>query len=313
VVVLHGVDRSGAEYESVTNRQLFDGPTNAASVQVMTSWHINAVRVPHNEDCWLGINGVITGRVTYRNTTKEYVKTLPSFGLYVILDLHLAAPAQNLPVTPWPMAGADHAPTFWRSVATTFKTNHGVLFDLYNEPYVSSWPCWLHGCQTTYNNNGVAVTHQTAGMQELVDAVRSTKANTPLMLGGLQWSNDESRWRNFEPVDHDHQLVVSFHTYNWNDCNNVTCWDSTIVLLAQVVPVVTGESGESGCTDTYELAFIPWADQHGVSYLGWTWDATDENWNCSGGPALIESYDGTPTAYGVGLKGHLATLAKGTG
>ena len=115
--MLHGVDRSGAEYECVTNRQVFDGPTNAASVQVMTSWHINAVRVPLNEDCWLGINGVITGRVTYRNAIKEYVKTLPSFGLYVILDLHLAAPAQNLPVAPWPMAGADHAPTFggrWR-------------------------------------------------------------------------------------------------------------------------------------------------------------------------------------------------------
>jgi hypothetical protein len=77
------------------------------------------------------------------------------------------------------MADPDHAPTFWRSVATTFKTNHGVLFDLYIEPYVSSWPCWLHGCQTTYNNNEVAVTHQTAGMQELVNAVRSTKASPP--------------------------------------------------------------------------------------------------------------------------------------
>jgi hypothetical protein len=79
--------------------------------------------------------------------------------------------------------------------------------------------------------------------------------------------------------------------------------------LAAVVPIVTGEFGESGCTDSYDLEYMAWADAHGVSYLGWTWDATDENWNCSGGPALIESYNGTPTAYGIGLKEHLAALA----
>jgi hypothetical protein len=58
---------------------------------------------------------------------------------------------------------------------------------------------------------------------------------------------------------------------------------------------------------------MPWADQNGVSYLGWTWDATDENWNCSGGPALITNYHGAPTAYGVGLRDHLAMLASGSG
>ena len=35
-----------------------DGPTDAASIAAMKAWHINAVRVPLNEDCWLGINGV---------------------------------------------------------------------------------------------------------------------------------------------------------------------------------------------------------------------------------------------------------------
>jgi hypothetical protein len=306
---LLGVDRSGAEYECVDNNRVFDGPSNTASVKTMTSWHINAVRVPLNEDCWLGINGVTTSRTKYRNAIINYVATLQSFGLYVILDLHLAAPATNIPITQWPMADADHSPRFWKSVAATFKSNDAVLFDLYNEPYISTWPCWLHGCQAIYDNNGSNVTYQTAGMQELVNAVRSTGATTPLMLGGLAWSNDETSWQTYEPVDRDHQLVVSFHTYNWNGCNNVTCWNSTIAPLAKVVPVVTGEFGESGCADSYDLSYMPWADQNGVSYLGWTWDATDENWNCSGGPALIVNYNGAPTAYGVGLRDHLAMLA----
>ena len=82
-------------------------------------------------------------------------------------------------------------------------------------------------------------------------------------------------------------------------------------LIAKKVPIVSGEIGESGCTDTYIDTYMPWADSHGISYLGWTWDSTraPSHWNCSGGPALIKSYNGTPTAYGVGLKDHLAALA----
>jgi hypothetical protein len=309
-VRLLGVDRSGAEYMCVANHQVFDGPSGAASVRAMAAWHIDAVRVPLNEDCWLGINAVTTGGAAYRTAIIHYVKTLQSFGLYVILDLHWAAPGTYQATTQWPMADADHAPAFWRSVAATFKANHGVLFDLFNEPYITTWPCWLHGCQSTYDHSGTYVTYRTAGMQSLVDAVRSTGATTPLMLGGLSWANDESSWRKYEPSDPDHQLVVSFHTYGWNGCNNATCWDRTIAPLARVVPVVTGEFGESGCADSYDLTYMPWADRHGVSYLGWAWDATDAGWNCSGGPSLIVSYDGQATAYGAGLKAHLAALAR---
>src|ERR1035437_5471461 len=105
---LLGVDRSGAEYECVTTHKVFDGPSNASSVRTMISWHINAVRVPLNEDCWLGINGVVTGGATYRNQIVRYVRTLEALGLYVILDLHWSAPGPYKAATQWPMADADH-------------------------------------------------------------------------------------------------------------------------------------------------------------------------------------------------------------
>src|SRR3989442_13406377 len=47
-----------------------------------------------------------------------------------------------------------------------------------------------------------------------------------------------------------------------------------------------------------------WADEAGISYLGWTWDA----WPDCGTPVLITSYQGTPTAYGAGVRDHLAAL-----
>ena len=45
------------------------------------------------------------------------------------------------------MPDAEHAPDFWRSVATEYRDDHSVLFDLYNEPHDVSWDCWESGCE----------------------------------------------------------------------------------------------------------------------------------------------------------------------
>ena len=55
---LIGVNRSGSEYACITEGLgVFDGPTGKRAIAAMKTWRINAVRVPLNEDCWLGING----------------------------------------------------------------------------------------------------------------------------------------------------------------------------------------------------------------------------------------------------------------
>jgi hypothetical protein len=315
-VRLLGVDRSGAEYECTygANRTVFDGPITRASIRAIKAWHTDVVRIPLNEDCWLGISGAVRhlSGPTYRNAVERLVGNVRAAGMDVILDLHWAAPGSVLATEQWPMADADHAPTFWRSVASTFGSDRSVLFDLYNEPFISSWPCWRDGCTTTFTDSaGATVTYRTAGMQQLVDAVRSTGARNPIMLGGLANASDESGWLRYEPRDPLHQLVASFHTYNFSACHTVLCWDATIAPLARRVPVVTGELGQSGCLDGYVDTYMRWADAHGVSYLGWAWDATDSGWSCSAGPALIVDYDGQPTAYGIGFRDHLAALAAG--
>jgi endoglucanase len=320
---LLGVDRSGSEYVCLSGKAIFDGPVNGKAVKAMAGWHMTAVRVPLNEDCWLGINGVsakVSG-VKYQKAIEAYVHTLQASGMAVILSLQIAAPGTNLSGCAvegegclWPMADADHAPTFWQSVATAFAKNHGVVFDLYNEPYITSWECWLHGCMATYTpppqHKGPKVTYQTAGMQSLVEAVRSTGDSQVLMLGGLEYSGNETGWLSHEPVDSVHQLAASFHTYNSTGCAE-SCWNATIAPLTEHVPVVTGELGDFGCVDTYINQYMPWADAHGVSYLAWTWNSTGppSDWSCSEGPALITSYEGEPTAYGIGLKEQLARLA----
>jgi endoglucanase len=259
---IHGVNHSGTEYQCVQGGGIFDGPADSSLVTPMKGWNVNAVRLPLNEDCWLAINGV-KGAYSgdpYRTAIVDLVALLHQHGMVVILDLHWSAPGTTLAEKQLPMADADHALAFWKSVATTFKNDREVMFDLYNEPFGVSWACWKNGCSA----NG----YQTAGMQALVDAVRSVGAKQPLMLGGLAYANDMTGW------------------------------------VANVVPFVTGELGENDCAPGYIDGYMAWADMHGVGYLGWTWNA----WSCGAGPALITAYDGTPTAFGKGFRDHLLTL-----
>ncbi len=293
---LLGVNRSGLEYACVQGWGFSDGPVDAASIAAMKTWHIDAVRVPLNEDCWLGINGVKPqyGGRAYRSFVQQFVGRLNAAGLIAVLDLHWNAPGTAQATGQQQMPDADHAPAFWSSVARTFRANHDVVFDLYNEPHDVGWKCWRDGCGPW------------AGMQALVDAVRATGARQPLMLGGLAWSNDLSQWLRWRPRDPLHQLIASFHLYNFNTCATVACWNETVAPVAAVVPVVTGELGENDCATGFIDTYMPWADAHGISYLVWAWDT----WDCGNGPALISSYAGTPTPFGAGFRAHLASLER---
>jgi hypothetical protein len=260
------------------------------------------VRVPLNEDCWLGINGVAPAYsgANYRTAIGNYVSLLHSYGLAVILDLHWNAPGTTVASGQQVMADADHGPAFWSSVASWFKADPGVLFDLYNEPHDVTWQCWRDGCNTSDG-------WRTAGMQGLVNAVRGTGATQVILLGGLGWASDLSQWLQWKPSDWRNQTAASLHMYDFGGCVGPACWSSRVSPVSSSVPVVTGEVGSSDCAPGYVSDFATWADGAGVSYLGWTWNT----WDCMGGPALITSYDGTPTGFGAGLRDHLVALAGG--
>ena len=297
---LLGVNFSGTEYACAEGWGIFDGPTDANAIAAIASWKANAVRVPLNEHCWLGINGApaaYSGR-NYRSAIAAYVQALNNAGLYAVLDLHWNAPGSTLARRQQPMADADHSPTFWSSVATYFKANPAVVFDLYNEPHVSSWECWRNGCTTSAG-------WKPAGMQTLVNAVRSTGARQPVIANGNNYANDLTSWLTYRPSDPAGQLVAGFHSYNDNFCNNVTCWNKRVGTVAASFPVVTGELGQNDCAHGYVDSFMNWADATGVSYLGWSWNP----FSCTDQPALITSYNGTPTNYGIGIRDRLRALA----
>lgn len=297
---LLGVNRSGTEYACAQGWGVFDGPTDATAIAAIASWRVNAVRVPLNESCWLGTGGVSTafGGAAYRDAVAAFVGRLHAAGMVVVLDLHWNAPGSGLATGQQVMADADHAPAFWRSVATRFRADPAVVFDLYNEPHDIPWACWRDGCTTPQG-------WRAAGMQSLVDAVRSTGARQPVIANGLQWGGDLSGWLAHRPVDPAGQLVAGLHAYSFGRCTTAACWEAEIAPVAAVVPVVTGELGQDDCAGGFVEPFMRWADQRGISYLGWTWNP----WDCRTGPALITGWDGAPTAFGAVVKAHLAQQA----
>ena len=324
-VMLRGVNRSGGEYSCVGGTGIWDGPMGADAVAAMKSWHINAVRVPLNEACWNGepyVKRAYAGQ-NYRDAVRTYVQLLNSNGIVAVLDLHWSGGTYMGKFSSCgtaearcekPMPDRAQAIPFWKSVAATFAGNDAVIFDLFNEPFpeaadnnseTTAWQCWRNGgsaCQ--------GIPYPVAGMQTLVNAVRSTGANNVLMLSGLNFGNDLTQWLAYEPADPDHNVIASWHAYSFNACDAESCWQSEVAPVIAKVPVIAAEIGDNTCTAGYLDRLMSWLDAKRTGYLAWAWNA---DFGCASGPGLIASYTGTPTAAGAAVRSHLIAEANRAG
>ncbi|MEU5954642.1 cellulase family glycosylhydrolase [Streptomyces sp. NPDC047525] len=314
---LLGVNRSGGEFACVQGYGIFDGPVDDASVKAIADWKANTVRIPLNEECWLGTDNIDPryAGANYTSAIEELVRRVQDHGMTPIVELHWShgqytgnsagcpdvhASCQK------PMPNARYTPAFWTSVADTFKDDPAVVLDLFNEPYPDratptteqAWDCWRDG------GTCPGIGYEVAGMQDLLDAVRDTGAKNLVLAAGIAYSNDLSGWLEHAPTDPAGNLAAAWHVYNFNTCSTTSCWDAQLAPVAAEVPLVAGEIGENTCSHGFIDSVMKWLDAHQASYLGWTWNT----WDCSSGPALISSYDGTPTAFGAGLRDHLAAL-----
>ena len=190
-------------------------------------WFMNVVRLPLNEASWLGLscvdlggsNGRAVGSMVradplgnYQSTVQAAVAAANAAGLYVILDLHWAAPGNVCPVGPNAFANADHSLDFWTSVANTFKANPAVLFEAFSAPLpvglassADYWTLWtgifspagsfdqlyLYGPAPNYQ---ISYTWNATSMQALVHAIRATGASNIILIAGENASGDLSGW-----------------------------------------------------------------------------------------------------------------------
>jgi endoglucanase len=296
-----------------------DGATDAAAAAMVT-WGINAVRLPLNEQCWLGVEGAPAyGTASgYRAAVRTWVDALNAHGIVVILDLHWSAPVGK-PADGQRAMPATRSVLFWQSVATAFSKVPSVIFDPFNEPYsrspgfTLSWDCWKNGgCQAPVENDVTAVggsTFTVVGMKTLVTTIRRAGATQPIMLAGIDYANDLRGWLANKPTDA--QLIASWHNYPGQRCSTVTCWNAEILPVAAVVPVIASEFGQTDGGSSFLTTFMTWADAHGVGYAPWAWWVVDaaESLSASRYALITDNETFSPKApAGTALHDHLATM-----
>lgn len=352
---------------------IFDGPTYDSRYDIaqpdwvlerMRSWGVNAVRIPISDACWFGENPALNTRYSgdaYRRAIVDHVDQLGRLGMVAILSLHVAStsPAGNLgpqsggrPVL-LPMPEAQRGPAFWKDVVQKLTAPsvpvRNVVYDVFNEPHLEDavfpsgadqdgWDCWQSGCEVidpTAAPTTPPTTYASAGMDQLVAAIRQEESNTgfsgfprPIMLGGLDYANDLSEWTGHLPADPKDGLVASFHLYGGGDgpgpfpapiagpgssvragtgCGDVACWAQQVGPIAsgsgEVLPrpVVTGEVGQYDCRSNFTRGYMGWADaavaERPISYLAWTWNAMYRG-DATGDPLTTQTgwrCDGGPT------------------
>ncbi|MFN4003005.1 glycoside hydrolase family 5 protein [Microcella sp.] len=284
---LVGANWPGFEYACIQGWGLNEGGATDAAVAAMVEWGFTAVRVPLNQQCWFDDRPAVAfgSGEQYRGAVRAWVERLTDAGLVVILDLHWSAPAPTLADGLRPMPDAD-SPRFWTAVATEYRKHQGVLFDLFNEPhsrydadrerwaFTLDWSCWASGgCAPPLENDVSSPlsgrTYPAVGMAELVAAVRATGANQPLLLSGIDYANDLRGWSEAAPDDD--QLIASLHAYPGNRCADESCWAAEAAALAERVPVVMAEFGQSDGGDDHVRRAFTWADEHLSGALAWAW------------------------------------------
>lgn len=326
--VPHGVNFPGFEYACQQGWSYGEAGTDpdeaGSTVAAMAAWKINTVRLPLNQDCWLGEDGLPAGAHTaagYRQAVESFVDALNAVGIVAILDLHWTGPAgvQADGLRPMP---DDRSPAFWYSVARRFKDHPSVIFDLFNEPHSRwnagslkvfglSWECWASGgCQAPAEPDTALISglswYRASGMKALTAMVRNAGATQPILLSGIDYANDLRGWRGSAPDDD--QLIAGFHNYPVQRCHTTSCWNEEIASLNEKVPVLAAEFGQNDCGNPDHVnRFMAWADSERIGYLAWAWWALPgvgcQNY------ALVSSLDGTPLApVGTALHDHLAKL-----
>lgn len=312
---LRGVNVSGLEsgviYSGGTNFWQSSGLPGRPDFTKIAAWKANAVRLPLNEDSWLGLtvtgipgNTIVLNGPAYRAEVAATVAAANAAGLYVILDLHWTAPATFAANAQNPFMNADNSLNFWTAVASAFKGNPAVMFELFNEPYVC--PASQGGrCSAPENvnanqliatggtedyyigsNNGsyggteqrVAHTYATVGYQQVIDAVRATGATNVIICGGNNYSDDLTWWAQYPVTDPLNQVAAALHQYPGGYPYDAAAGPTKVnAMLAPIVtshPIILTELGdEVGANPApFASAVLAWADAQGYSVMAWTWN-----------------------------------------
>jgi endoglucanase len=345
-ILFHGAARPGLQWWYNADDQWAQFAQQAS---MLKSWGANVIRIPVSESYWLPgtfwHGEAVKAGIDYKQKVVDAVNTARGLGLNVILDLHSSDRGiANYTETPdiWKMPDVNNSIPFWRDVATTFKDNGGVIFELYNEPHpredvwvdqqmdAQAWKLWRDGgvveagkdypcddCPTLAAYNG-------AGMQQLYDVVRSTGARNLVLVNGVHWGYSLQGVPQYRL--NGYNIIYGTHPYDWPD-KQPDQFDKEFGFLAATDPVMISEFGSYTCAPNptantlgpeYNRRVLDYADQKKMSWVAWAFwtpppepatgqTAAQRQEQLCARSALIADWNGTPTVTGQIVKDRLAS------
>ena len=280
------------------------------NVAHMKAWGDNVVRVMLSENYWDSADcAYVPG---YASAVDQVVKSITSRGMVAMLDLHNNSTTPCGPSAQQRMADAPGSITFWQSVASRYRGNPLVAFDLYNEPHDITWSQWLNGGTLTGANG---FTWQAAGMHQLYNAVRKAGATNLVFVSGNTWANDPPSGADLIGGSN---VVYAAHAYTCpnspppncssTDPYSVPSFLTAWAPLASTSPVMVTEFGwpDPGGS-TYTQNVINWAESLGIGwsaygwYTGGSYGATTPHFGILADSSLFEpEASGMPVLNGLG-------------
>jgi hypothetical protein len=268
-------------------------------LDLMKSWNINAVRIGLSQARWFGRACDVA---TYALRIDHAVEMANAHGLYAILELHWNDVGGRAPCDGTcfpglqPMPDADSV-QFWREVAARYGSNPGVVFDVFNEPAppsASEWSCWKDGGCTVDARIVSGVTYVAAGMQALVDAVRTVAPKTVVIVAGPDSAEDLSGVAQGSAIA-GAQVVYAVHMYKGRNYGPAD-WLARFGSLAATYPIMATELGSFDCSDDETMRLLDYLDApltDPTVRISWGIRAWNEPGNCAL-PSVIADWNGTP-------------------
>jgi len=319
--LFHGMARDDLEYFCKG-----DGHYTAKELSYMgigqntaneTYWGGNVVRLPLSENFWLYGNSSDDNYNNcspneYQDLVKQTVDHLTALNMNVIINLQWTNAGGQIIGSGTQLAMPDSdSVLFWQQVASSYAKYPNVLFEVFNEPHIYNWSCWVNGCQISddMGTDHRYYSYQGVGMQQLVDTIRGRGANNLVLVGGLDWGYDLSQLYTYHLRGKN--IAYDTHPYSYGD-QQPSYWDNAFGNLSSSYPLFVAEFGEYDCKTTYISQLLSYLDAHDISWVGWAWVVASGN-PCIY-PQAIKNYNGTPYP-GMGqyeyehMKGYIHLLA----
>jgi hypothetical protein len=329
VVVLRGVNIDGMEgWGNPAGGLVYDQDVIdqvQAALTAAISWNANLIRLPINQDFWLGLDPGVNS-ASYIADVDALVGQASKAGIHVMLVAKVTDGGTGNPL----LESGDYSlpdentALFWKSVAAHYANNPAVMFDLFNEPghYNASYSQWMNGTAAFSENvDGNQITYASPGMEGLIEAIRGIPGSCQNIIAaeGLNYSQDFSEigaaiTAGNGLTDSANELIYSAHIYPGTvpDASQTASLNSIIpASITSRYPIYIGEWGadiDPGAEGTPSPSAHDW-NQNMLNWLATTpysWSA----WAMNAEPWLTYQGTTTPTTYfGVLVKNYLTTLS----